>query len=91
MLLKILTRFDLLGEVFHLLSRSSVDFLEEFLEFAGDVGGVAIEDGGVAVSDFSGVVEHNDLGGEVFGSLGRVVFGVGRDVSTADILRFEID
>lgn len=47
---------------------------------------VAIEDGGVAGTDLSGVVEDDDLGVEGSGLLGGVVLGVGGDVATADIL-----
>ena len=54
------------------------------------MGGVAIEDGGVAVSDLSGVVHDDDLGGESLGLLGRVVLGVRSDISTTDILELEV-
>merc|ERR1719515_291324 len=75
-----ITRLDLLGEVFHLLSGSSIDLLLEFGELAGDVGSVAIEDWGVAVSDLTRVVHDDDLSGEGLGLLGGVVLGVGGDV-----------
>ena len=47
---------------------------------------VAIKDGRVTVSDFSGVVHDDDLGGEGLGLLGGVIFGVRSDVTTSDIL-----
>jgi len=47
---------------------------------------VAIEDGGVAVANLTGVVEDNDLSSEVVGLTGRIVLGVTSDVSTADFL-----
>ena len=53
---------------------------------AGDVSSVAIKDGRVTVSDFSGVVHDDDLGGEGLGLLGGVIFGVRSDVTTSDIL-----
>ena len=34
----------------------------------------------------SGVVQHDDLGGEVGGTGGRLVFGVGGDVASLDVL-----
>ena len=58
----------------------------QFLELAGDVSGVAIQDWGVAVTDLTGVVEDDDLGLEGLGLLGGVVLGVGGDVSTTDVL-----
>ena len=48
--------------------------------------GVAIKDGAVAVGALSRVVEDNDLGGEVLGSAGGLVLGVGGDVSSLDVL-----
>jgi len=81
-----ITGLDLLGEVFHLLTGSSIDLLLEFGELAGDVGSVAIEDWGVAVSDLTRVVHDDDLSGEGLGLLGGVVLGVGCDVSSSDVL-----
>jgi len=81
-----ITRLDLLGEVFHLLTGSSIDLLLEFGELAGDVGSVAIEDWRVAVSDLTRVVHDDDLSGEGLGLLGGVVLGVGGDVSSSDVL-----
>ena len=46
---------------FHHFTSSSVDFGLDFLEFAGNVSGVAIQDGGVTVLDLSGVVHDDDL------------------------------
>jgi len=80
------TRFDLFGEVFHFFTRSAIDLFLEFSELASDMSGVAIQDWGVTISNFSGVVHDDDLGGESLGLLGGVVLGVGSDVSTTDIL-----
>jgi len=49
------------------------------------VGGVAIEDGGISVSDLTGVVKDDDLSEEHGGVTGGVVLGVGSDVTTLDI------
>lgn len=48
--------------------------------------GVAVQNGCVAGADLTGMVEHDDLSVKRSGRLGRVVLGVGRDVSTTDIL-----
>merc|ERR1712002_702807 len=85
-----ITRLDFLGEVFHLLTGSAINLFLELGELAGDVSGVAIEGGGVSVSDFSGVVHDNNLGGKSLGFLGRVVFGVGGDVSSSNVLDGDI-
>jgi len=77
---------DELGEFFELFSGTSVDLGLNFLELDGDVGGVAIEDGAVSVSDLTGVVQDDDLGKEVGAFLGGVVLGVTADVSSLDVL-----
>merc|ERR1719365_110350 len=64
----------------------TIDLLLDLVEFAGNVSGVAIQDGGVSVGDLTGVVEHNDLGGEVGAAGGGLVLGVGGDVATLDVL-----
>ena len=48
--------------------------------------GVAIKDGAVAIGDLSGVVEDNDLGGEVRHTAGGLVLGVRGDISSLDVL-----
>ena len=53
---------------------------------ACNVSGVAIKDGTVAVGDLSGVVEDDDLGGEVGHTRGGLVLRVGGDVSSLDVL-----
>merc|ERR1719469_326654 len=50
------------------------------------MGGVAIEHWGVSVADLSGVVEDDDLSGEVLDSARGLVLGVGSDVATLDVL-----
>ena len=80
------TRLDELRRRFQSLTSSTIDLLNELSELAGDVGGVAIEDGGVAGTNLAGVVEDDDLSVEGRGLLGGVVLGVGGNVATADIL-----
>ena len=48
--------------------------------------GVAIKDGAVAVGNLSGVVEDDDLGGEVGHTRSGLVLGVRGDVSSLDVL-----
>ena len=50
------------------------------------MGGVAIEDGGVASTNLSGVVKNDDLRIERSSLFGRVILRVGGDVSTTNIL-----
>lgn len=81
-----ITRLDELGRRLHDLTGTTVDLLDELGELAGNVGGVAIEDGSVTGTNLTGVVENDDLGVERGSLLGGVVLGVRADVSTADIL-----
>lgn len=80
------TRLDELGRRLDRLSGTAVNLLKELSELASNVSGVAVEDGSVTGSDLTGVVEDDDLGGEVVTAGGGVVLGVGGDVSTADFL-----
>lgn len=81
-----ITRLDEFGGGLHCLTSSAIDLLDELGEFAGNVGGVAIEHWCVTSTDLTGVVEDDDLGVERCGLLGGVVLGVRCDVSTANIL-----
>merc|ERR1719452_122396 len=64
----------------------AVNLLLDLGKLACNVSGVAIKDGTVAVGDLSGVVEDNDLGGEVGHTRGGLVLRVRRDVSSLDVL-----
>jgi len=81
-----ITGLDLGGSVLDLLTRSPVDLLDQGGELAGNMGGVAIQDGGVTLLDLTRVVQDDDLSVESLGLLGGVVFGVGADVTPADVL-----
>lgn len=81
-----ITRLDELGGVFDSLTGTSVNLLANLGKLAGNVGGVAIEDGSVTSTDLTGVVENDDLGIKRSGTHGRVVLGVTANVATADIL-----
>lgn len=82
--------FDEFGEIFEGFTGSSVNFLGDFLEFDGDVGGMAIEDGGVSRLDLTGMVEDDDLGKELFAGSGGVIFGVGCNVTSFDFFDGDI-
>jgi hypothetical protein len=69
-----------------LLAGTTVNLLQEFGEFAGNVGGVAIQDWSISGTDLTRVVEDNDLGVERIATLGGVVLGVAAHVSTTDFL-----
>merc|ERR1712166_1344129 len=77
--------FDELGLLLHDLTGSLVDLGADLVELAGNVGGVAIEDGCVSVSDLTGVVKNDDLSKEHGGVACGVVLGVGSDVTTLNI------
>jgi hypothetical protein len=77
---------DLAGVVLDLLTRSSIDLLEQFVESTSDMRGMAIEHWCVTLLDFTGVVEDDDLGVEALGLFGGVVFAVRADVSSSNVL-----
>jgi len=81
-----ITGLDLGWVIFNLLTRSSVDFLEHFVESASDVGGVAIQNRGVTFLDLTWVVQDDDLGVERLRLESWIVFGVGANVSSSDVL-----
>ena len=57
---------------------------------AGDVGGVAVQHGAVAVADLAGVVENDHLGGEVLHTGGGLVLAVGGHVASLDVLHGDV-
>merc|ERR1719209_871667 len=79
------TGLDELGGVLRGLAGTPVHLLQDLGELAGNVGGVAIKHRRVAVGHLSGVVEHDDLGGEVRDTASGLVLGVGGDVATLDV------
>ena len=80
------TRLDELGAGLDRLAGTAVDLLEELRELAGNVSGVAVEDGRVTSADLTGVVEDDDLGVEAVAALGGVLLGVTSNVATTDLL-----
>lgn len=81
-----ITRLDELGVGLNALTSTAIDLLEELGKLAGNVGGVAVEDGGVASTDLTRVVENDDLSVERLGTVWGVVLAVTSNVATADIL-----
>jgi hypothetical protein len=81
-----ITRLDELGRGLSSLTSTAVDLLQKLSELAGNVGGVAIQNGCVTSTDLARVVEDNDLGSEGVGTEGGVVLGVTSNVTTADFL-----
>merc|ERR1711868_165289 len=77
---------DELGRVLSRLAGTPVNLLKDLGELAGNVGGVAVKHWRVAVGHLAGVVQHDDLGGEVGDASGGLVLGVGGDVASLDIL-----
>jgi len=83
---------DELGGSLNGLAGTTIDLLNELLELAGNVGGVAIENRSVAGADLTRVVQDDDLGGEGGSLLGGIVLGVRGNVTTANILdRYVLD
>lgn len=80
------TRLDELGSVLNGFSSTTVNLLQKLGELAGNVSCVAVENWCVSSSNLTGVVEDNDLSIERLGTLGRVVLGVTRNVTTTDLL-----
>ena len=65
---------------------ATIDLLEQLGELAGDVCSVAVEDGSVAGTDLTWVVEDDDLGVEGVAAPRWVVLGVAGNVATTDLL-----
>jgi len=85
-----ITSLDVSWVFFGFLAGTSVHLGLDFGELAGNVGGVAIEDWGVASADLTWMVHDDDLGGEGVAFSSWVVLGVGCDVTSSDILDGEI-
>lgn len=77
---------DEFGVLLSGLAGTTIAFLLDLGELASDVGSVAIQDGGVAVTDLARVVQDDDLGEEVSSALGWVVLRVSGDVATTQFL-----
>lgn len=81
-----IARLDRFRVLFGRLARTTIDLLLDLGELAGNVSGVAIQHRGVSVGDLTGVVQDDDLSGEVSSTLGWVVLGVTGDVTTTQFL-----
>jgi hypothetical protein len=63
---------------------TTVNFLQEFGEFAGDVSGVAIQNWSVSSADLTWVIQDDDLSVERFAAFGGIVLRVAANVATTD-------
>lgn len=81
-----ITGLDRFRVVLRRLAGTTIDLLLDFGEFASNVSGVAIQHGRVTVGDLAGVVQHDDLSGEVGSTLGGSVLGVTSDIATTQFL-----
>ena len=77
---------DVLGSLLSSLTGTLIDLRQESGELAGNVGSVAIQNGGITSRDLTRVVQDDDLSSEVLNTDGGVVLGVRADETTADIL-----
>jgi len=84
------TSLDELGFLFKNGTSSSVDLFLDFSELASNVSSMAIEDGGVSVTDLTGVVKDDNLSVERSSFLGRIVLGVTADVTSSNILDSDV-
>merc|ERR1719348_1499234 len=85
-----ITRLDELGGILSGLAGTPVHLLQNLGELAGNVCGVAIEHWRVAVGHLSGMVEDDDLGGEVGDTGGGLVLRVRGDVASLDVLHGDV-
>jgi len=81
-----IARFDELGGSFQFLTSTPVNLGLEFSKFAGNMGSVAIEDGGISSLDLARVVKDDDLGQEALGFLGWVILGVRGNKTSLQVL-----
>jgi len=81
-----ITRLDEFGELLSDLTSSLVHLVLNFSELAGNVRGVAIEDGCVTVLDLTGMVHDDNLGLEGLSVLSGGVLGIGGDITSLDVL-----
>lgn len=70
------------GVSFEFFTSSSINFLGNFFEFNGNVGGVAIQDGGISVLDLTRVVKNDNLSKETKSFSRGILFSVRGNISS---------
>jgi len=80
-----ITGFDGLWFGFNNFTSSSVDFAFNFIEFASNMGSVAIKDWSISLLDLTWVVQYNNLSQEVGGVLSWIVLRIRSDISSSEI------
>jgi len=85
-----ITRLDELRSLLNRLTSTPVNLLDELGELASNVGGVAVKDWGVSVSDLPRVIHQDDLGVEGLSTFWRIVLGVTSNVTTTDFLNGDV-
>lgn len=68
------------------LTSTAVTLLFDLCKLAGNVGSVAIQYRCISIGDLTGVVQDNDLGGEVSSTSWWAVLGVSSDIATTQLL-----
>jgi hypothetical protein len=84
------TVLDELRVSFSGLAGTTIHLLIDVSELGGNVRGMAIEDGSVAVLDLTRVGHDDDLGLESFATLGWVIVGIGGNITSLDILNRDV-
>ncbi|GER34846.1 translation elongation factor 1-alpha, partial [Striga asiatica] len=79
-----------LGLLLQLLTRPPINLSHELGKFDSNVGSVAVEHGGIALTNLPRVVHDNNLRGKVSSFLGRVILRVGSHITTLQILHSNI-
>merc|ERR1712025_328042 len=84
------TRLDELGIILGGFTGTAINLLLYLGELARNVSRMTVEDRAIAVGDLTGMVQHDDLSGEIRHAGGRLVLGVGSYISTLDVLNRDV-
>ena len=81
-----ITRLDKLRVVLDRFTGTTINLFQQLGEFAGDMGGVAVEHWSVSSANLARMVENDDLSIEGVGALWWVVLGVTSNITTTNFL-----